>query len=126
MNQSYFQLAGGTEGMQCLAAAFYRHVFADPVMIPLFRNPNDDHVGRMALWLGEFFGGPAEHTYQRGGFSTVASVHHTLNIQDVQREHWIEHMLAACDEVNMPAEVMEYFVPHIHFGAQATQRFSRW
>jgi len=107
--------------MHQLAEAFYRRVFGDPVMLPLFRDPNEDHVGRMALWLGEFFGGPPEHTRKRGGFATLFSVHHRLRISDEQREHWIMHMLAACEEVQLPIEVVNFFKPHIYFGARAAQ-----
>lgn len=121
MSRSLYELAGGTAGMHRLASAFYRRVFADELMLPLFRDPDADHVGRMALWLGEFLDGPAEHTLQRGGFSTVINVHHHLNISDAQRDHWIEHMLAACEEVQLPSVVMDYFRPHIHFGARAAQ-----
>ena len=129
MYQSYYDLAGGAPTFRKLAAVFYARVFADPVMVPLFRDPTEDHVGRMALWLAEFFGGPAEHSRQRGGFVTVAHVHHVLEISDTQREHWISHMLAACHEIELPAEVMDFFEPHIHFGARAAQgsprRFGR-
>jgi hemoglobin len=119
--QSLYDLAGGAEMMQRLAAAFYRRVFADPVMIPLFHDLTEDHVGRMALFLGEHFGGHTDHTQQRGGFSTMISVHHALDISDVQRNHWITHMLAACDEVALPQPVMDHFEPFIHFGARAAQ-----
>lgn len=111
--------------MQQLAAAFYRRVFADPVLLPLFRDPTEDHVGRMALWMGEHFGGPAAHTEQRGGFSTVSHVHHVLDISDTQRDHWISHMLAACEEVRLPAAVMNRFEPFVFFGAQAAQGLPR-
>jgi hemoglobin len=126
MYKTYFDLCGGVTGMQNLATTFYRRVFDDPIMIPLFKDPNEDHVGRMALWLGEFFGGPAEHTRQRGGFPITVSAHHHLKITDTQRQHWIDHMLADCEEVNVPDEVMDFFTPHIYFGAQATQRGSQF
>lgn len=125
VRKTLYELAGGAPKMQALAQAFYHRVFADPVMLPLFRDPDEDHVGRMALWLGEFFGGPADHTRQRGGFQTVVRVHHSLEISDIQRQHWIEHMLAACREVNIPAQVLAAFTPHIHFGAMAAQHSSR-
>ncbi len=121
MANSLYVLAGGAPMMQALATAFYARVFADPVMLPLFRDPTEDHVGRMALWLGEFFGGPADHSRQRGGISTVIHVHHVLQISDVQREHWVTHMLAACDDVKLPRDVLAEFTPHIHFGARAAQ-----
>lgn len=126
MSQSYYELAGGEVGMQKLAKAFYDRVLTDPVMLPLFRDPTEDHAGRMALWLGEFFGGPHEHTKQRGGFYTVIDAHSHLKITDEQREHWITHMEAACDELALSDEVMVFFSPHIIFGARAAQSHSRF
>lgn len=124
MAKSYYELAGGAEGMQKLAEAFYSRVLSDPVLVPLFRDPTEDHAGRMALWLGEFFGGPYEHTKRRGGFSTVVDAHRNLNITDEQRQHWINHMHAACKELELSDEVMEFFDPHILFGARAAQNMS--
>src|SRR5258708_37781359 len=117
MRSTMYDLAGGAPGMRQLAGAFYRRVFADPVMLPLFHNPDDDHVGRMALWLGEFFGGPAEHTRQRGGFITLITAHEGFDISDSPRQHWIEHILAACRGGQLPAGVNGYFPPPNHFRA---------
>ena len=125
MRETLYELAGGADGMQRLASAFYSHVFDDPLMLPLFRDPNEDHVGRMALWLGEFFGGPYEHTKQRGGFYTTISVHEPLNISDAQRDRWINYMMAACEEAKMPEELIAFFTPHIYFGAQTVQTHSQ-
>ena len=125
MTETLYDLAGGAEGMQRLASIFYRYVFDDPLMLPLFKDPDEDHVGRMALFLGEFFGGPREHTRQRGGFYTAIAVHHPLNISDAQRDRWINYMMAACEEANMPQAVIDYFTPFIYSGAHAAQRGSR-
>jgi len=125
MSETLYDLAGGAEGMQRLAAAFYRYIFDDPLMLPLFHDPNEDHAGRMALWLGEFFGGPLEHTKQRGGFHTLLAAHQLLSISDAQRDRWINYMMAACEEVNMPQEVVDFFTPFIYSGALAAQRHSR-
>lgn len=111
--------------MQRIASIFYRYVFDDPLMIPLFHNPDDDHVGRMALWLGEYFGGPREHSKQRGGFYTMVAVHAPLTISDAQRDRWINYMMAACEEAGMPDEVIDFFTPFIYSGALAAQRNSR-
>ncbi len=115
--KTYFELTGGEVAMRQLAEAFYRRVFADPVLVPLFHNPDDDHAGRMALWLGEFFGGPREYSRQRGGFITLINAHHRLPISSTQRQHWIEHMVAACHEIHMPDEPFAYFKTHIELVA---------
>ncbi len=119
--RSLYELAGGADAIQRLAAAFYRRVFADPIMLPLFPDLTVDHVGRMALWMGEHFGGHEEHSRQRGGFSTMITVHHVLDISDTQRDHWIMYMLAACEEVKLPQALMDQFEPFIYFGARAAQ-----
>ena len=125
MNNTLYELAGGAEGMRRLAATFYGYMFDDPLMLPLFLDPNEDHIGRMALWLGEFFGGPMEHTKQRGGFYTTIAVHEPLHISDAQRDRWINYMLAALEETKMPEEVVAHFTPFIYAGARAAQRHSR-
>ena len=125
MTETLYDLAGGAAGMQRIASIFYRYVLDDPLMLPLFHDPNEDHAGRMALWLGEFFGGPAEHTHQRGGFLTLVSAHEPLTISDAQRDRWINYMMAACEEAGMPEAVIKHFNPFIYSGALAAQRSSR-
>lgn len=121
MENTRYQLAGGEKGVYALASAFYRRVLADSLMLPLFAHPDDDHVGRMALFLGEYFGGPAEHTRQRGGDPTMARIHVGLKISSRQRDRWIEHMHAACEEVHMSAEFIESFEPIIQRFATLAQ-----
>ncbi len=111
--------------MYRLASIFYRYVFDDPLMIPLFEDLSEDHVGRMALWLGEFFGGPSDHSKQRGGFHTLVAVHQPLSISDAQRDRWINYMMASCEEAEMPEAVISFFTPYIYSGAHAAQRNSR-
>jgi hemoglobin len=124
MPETLYELAGGAETMQRVASIFYRYMFDDPLMLPLFRDPDEDHAGRMALWLGEFFGGPTDHTEQRGGFHTMVAVHEPLRISDAQRDRWINYMMAACEEAGMPQEAVDYFTPFIYSGALAAQRNS--
>lgn len=124
MPETLYELAGGAKGMHRLATTFYRYVFDDPLMLPLFDNPDEDHVGRMALWLGEFFGGPMEHTNQRGGFHAMVTAHELLRISDAQRDRWINYMMAACEEADMPEAVIDFFTPFIYSGARAAQRHS--
>jgi hemoglobin len=124
MEQTMYEVAGGEAGLYSLASAFYRRIFADPLMLPLFAHPDDDHVGRMALFLGEYLGGPAEHTRQRGGDETMARIHMGLHISNKQRERWLEHMRAAFEEVQIPAEFVEHFEPKMQYLANLAQNDS--
>jgi hemoglobin len=122
MEISIYEVAGGEQALSDLAAAFYRRVLTDPMMLPLFERPDDDHAGRMALFLGEYFGGHAEHTRQRGGRTTMAHIHDGLRISDRQRDRWIEHMRAACEEVQIPEAFMAHFEPMMqHFAPMAQE-----
>jgi hemoglobin len=124
METSIYELAGGEQGVANLAAAFYRRMLADPLMLPLFERPDDPHADRMAWFLGELFGGPAEHTRLRGGDETMAHIHEGLNISDRQRDRWIEHMRAAIEEVQMPAAFIDYFEPKMQYFANLAQQDS--
>jgi hemoglobin len=124
MDNLIYDLVGGEAGLARLASAFYRRVLADPLMLPLFVHPDEDHAGRLALFLGELFGGPPEHTRQRGGRATMARIHVGLRISNLQRERWIEHMRAACEEVSIPAAFMEHFEPQMQYFAELAQKDS--
>ena len=100
--ESYYDLAGGRLGVQRLAAAFYTRLFADEVLLPRFANPGGpEHAKRMALWLAEALGGPAEYSRRRG-FSALVVAHHTRTIIEEQRMRWLGHMHGACDDMGLP------------------------
>lgn len=124
MGGTLYELGGGDAGMHRLAAAFYERVFADELLLPLFRDPGEDHVERMALWLTELLGGPPVHTDARGGHAVMAAAHHGLRITEPQRARWAELMRAAVDDVGMPAEFRERFRPYVDGGSTFAMRVS--
>ncbi len=75
-----YELGGGAAGMRRLTDAFYRLVFADDLLGPLFHDHGDHHADRLAMWLTELLGGPAEHTEHRGGFDVMKGAHQNLQI----------------------------------------------
>ncbi len=58
--ESLFELDGGEKDR--LAGKFDDPFLADPLLRPLFRDPEEDHAGRIALFLIEVLGGPREYT----------------------------------------------------------------
>ena len=111
--ESYYDLAGGKLGVQRLAAAFYTRLFADEVLVPLFANPGGpEHAERMALWLGEALGGPAEYSRRRG-FSALLVAHHTRTITEEHRVRWLGHMRGACDDLDLPVVVRGPFTGYV-------------
>ncbi len=110
--ESLYELAGGDAGIHRLTGKFYDRILADPLLHPLFRDPEEDHAGRMALFLIEVLGGPREYTRQRG-IRSLINAHHPLPITDAQRDAWVEHMFAICAELEWPSSLMAVFEPFI-------------
>lgn len=117
-------MAGGAAPLTLLANEFYRRVLTDPLLVPLFARPSEDHAGRMAHWLIEVTGGPAAHTASRGGFSTMVRAHHALGITESQRGRWVEHMLAAASVVGLSDEFVRSFKGYIEGGSHLAVRLS--
>lgn len=107
-----YEQVGGADTIRQIVEAFYRRVEADPVLRPLF--PPDLEPGKHSqyLFLVQYFGGPGTYSEQRG-HPRLRMRHNQVSIGQQERDHWLEHMLAALDEVGVaePArtEMREYF-----------------
>jgi truncated hemoglobin YjbI len=121
---SLYELAGGRTAIGRLCERFYEKVFADDLLAPLFLEHGDHHAERLALWLTELLGGPAEHTEARGGFEVMAAAHHGLRISEAQRARWAKLMHEACAEVGLPDEFRRRFRAHVDGGSTFAQRVS--
>jgi hemoglobin len=119
-----YELAGGRLGVHRLCEAFYARVLADPLLLPLFRDPADEHAERLAMWLTESLGGPAEHSAHRGGPAVMEGSHHGLRISEAQRARWASHMRAACADVGMPKAFVDRFRPFVDGGSTFAMRVS--
>lgn len=74
--QTLYEAAGGDEGMIRLAEAWHRRVMADEVVEHAFSHGyRDDHIERLASYLGQALGGPATYTETYGSESDVVRAH---------------------------------------------------
>lgn len=103
MNQerTLYQQLGGQELFDRLADAFYRGVEKDALLRPMY--PSSLHCARkhLALFLAQFFGGPADYNALRGS-PRLRMRHVPFQIGQAERDHWLAHMIAALDEVGVP------------------------
>jgi len=121
-----FEYAGGTPAFQELTTAFYAKVKMDPQLQPVFKDFTDEHVVRVALWLGEVFRGPEAYSEQRGGHLTILGAHAGKHITKAQRDRWVELMIETAGEVLPAAKVFqERFRSYIEFGADIAVRASQ-
>ncbi|MBK9749751.1 MAG: globin [Chloroflexi bacterium] len=107
-----FEVVGGEPTFKRLVDIFYARVEADPVLRPLF--PEDLSEGKrwQYLFLMQLFGGDTTYSELRG-HPKLRWRHMPFKIDQQARDHWLEHMLAAVDEVGITdparAEMHKYF-----------------
>jgi hemoglobin len=121
-----FEYAGGAPAFLKLTDAFYDKVKADPELEIVFKDFTDEHAHRVALWLGEVFGGPQAYSEQRGGHLTILGAHAGRHLSKTQRDRWVELMIHTACEV-LPADELfqERFRSYIEYGADIAQRVSQ-
>ncbi len=107
----YLQL--GEDGFQRLVAAFYRRVAHDTVLNTLY--PKEDMPGaerRLRMFLVQFFGGPTLYSAERG-HPRLRMRHAPFVIGQKERDAWMQNMLAAMEEADIPepaySELRSYF-----------------
>jgi hemoglobin len=121
-----YEFAGGAPAFQQLTLAFYYKVTAEPLLAPLFTDFTQEHIDRVALWLGEVFGGPAIFEKQFDGHRGVLSHHLNLGITPDQRARWAELMIETAREV-LPADelLQQRFAEYIEWGTEIAQDVSQ-
>ncbi len=111
-NQTLFDLVGGQRYFDTLVTNFYARVERDPVLRPLY--PDDLAPGRraLALFLGQYWGGPPTYSAEKG-HPRLRMRHAPFVITIRERDAWLAAMLAAVDESGAPdaarAAMCEYF-----------------
>jgi len=123
-DRTLHELAGGAAATDGIAARFYARTLTDPLLLPLFADPTEDHAGRMALFLAELLGGPSDHSAQRGGLPRMIGSHVGLGITEQQRQRWLDHMLAAVHEAELPQPVLDALVPYLVRGTHLARSTS--
>lgn len=96
----YDQL-GGDAIFRELVERFYTRIEQDPLLRPMF--PEDLEPGKehQFLFLTQYFGGPSRYQSLRG-HPRLRMRHAPFPIGQQARDAWLEHMLAAIDEVGIP------------------------
>ncbi|MCX6021926.1 MAG: globin [Chloroflexi bacterium] len=91
----------GDATFQALAAAFYRRVAKDPLLLPMFPDDLAGSEQRQYLFLVQYFGGPGTYS-ELHGHPRLRMRHFPFPIGMAERNAWLGHMLAAIEEVGVP------------------------
>lgn len=92
----------GEDGFTRLIAAFYRRVAVDPVLRPLYPDPDlAPAERRLRLFVMQYFGGPTTYSAERG-HPRLRMRHAPFAIGKAERDAWVAAMLGALDEAAIP------------------------
>jgi hemoglobin len=99
-SETIYHLVGGEATFRRLVDNFYARVEKDPVLRPLF--PADMEPGKevQCLFLIQYFGGPSYYLEKRG-HPRLRMRHVPFTIGQRERDAWVQHMLAAVDEIGI-------------------------
>jgi hemoglobin len=99
---TFYDAVGGEETFRRLVHHFYAGVADDPLLRPLY--PEPDLAGaeeRLRMFLVQYWGGP--RTYQeRRGHPRLRMRHAPFAIGIAERDAWLRHMRAAVDALELP------------------------
>ena len=102
---TFYELVGGAPTFRRLVHRFYQGVADDPLLRPLY--PEPDLAGaqdRLRMFLEQYWGGPRTYGEQRG-HPRLRMRHVPFKIGFAERDAWLRHMRDAIDELELPAEL---------------------
>lgn len=107
-----YDAVGGDETFHRLVNNFYKRVESDPVLRPIFPEDLESGKEKQFLFLTQYFGGPSRYS-QQYGHPRLRQRHFPFTIGVKEAEAWLNNMLAAIDESNIPeparSEMRQYF-----------------
>ncbi|MEP6759747.1 MAG: globin [Sporichthyaceae bacterium] len=98
---SFYDAVGGEETFRLLVHRFYAGVADDPVLRPLY--PDPDLAGaeeRLRMFLVQYWGGPRTYSEQRG-HPRLRMRHVTFRIGPRERDAWLSQMHTAMDSIEL-------------------------
>jgi hemoglobin len=113
-----YDAVGGSPFFERLVDRFYDGVETDEVLRPLY--PDDLGASRrhLALFLQQYWGGPAEYQTLRG-HPRLRMHHAPFAIGPAERDRWLVHMRAALDELDPPEEARRALLGYFDMAAES-------
>jgi hemoglobin len=99
---TFYDAVGGEETFRRLVHHFYAGVAEDPLLRPLY--PEPDLAGaeeRLRMFLVQYWGGPRTYSAERG-HPRLRMRHAPFAIGTAERDAWLRHMREAVDSLGLP------------------------
>jgi hemoglobin len=102
--ETFYDAVGGEATFRALVAHFYAGVAEDPVLRPLYPEPDLKAAEeRLFMFLSQYWGGPRTYSEQRG-HPRLRMRHVPFAIGERERLAWLGHMRAAMDTLDLTPE----------------------
>ncbi len=119
--RSLYDEVGGFAFFERLVDRFYDGVAEDPVLRPVY--PEEDLTfarRKLALFLAEYWGGPAEYSALRG-HPALRMRHAPFEIGPAERDRWLFNMRAAIASLDPAPAVANALLAYFEMAAPALQ-----
>jgi hemoglobin len=113
-----FERAGGLPFFERLVGRFYDAVAIDPILRPLYPEPDLSGARRrLTLFLAQYWGGPRTYDDERG-HPRLRMRHAPFAVNQEAAEHWLTHFRAGLDEAGLTPEQDAKFWGYVTYAAQ--------
>jgi hemoglobin len=116
---SFYDAVGGEETFRLLVHRFYAGVAEDPVLRPLY--PEPDLAGaeeRLRMFLVQYWGGPRTYSELRG-HPRLRMRHVTFRIGPRERDAWLAQMRTAMDSIELTNQQRSTLWDYLVMAAQS-------
>jgi hemoglobin len=115
-----FERWGGQPFFDALVEQFYLGVVADPLLRPLYPDDLAESKGHLALFLGQYWGGPDTYSQVRG-HPRLRLRHAPFVIGPDEAQAWMRHMTAAVDAMGMDPDDRAELLDYLSMAARSLQ-----
>jgi len=120
---SLYARVGGDAFFFTLVERFYAGVENDELLRPLYPSDLEPPKRRLALFLIQYWGGPATYSAERG-HPRLRMRHVRFGIGQRERAAWLEHMRAAVEASSAPLREQQALMDY--FASAATSLINRF
>ena len=113
-----YDQVGGQAFFDRLVERFYLGVAADPVLRPMYPDDLAESRRTLAGFLAQYWGGPPDYSAERG-HPRLRMRHVPFTIGQVERDHWLAHMVDAVQAAELPAELESAMLDYFEMAATA-------
>ena len=116
---TFYEAVGGAPTFERLVARFYEGVAADPVLRPLYPEPDLAAAEeRLRLFLIQYWGGPTTYSDTRG-HPRLRMRHAPFAIGPAERDAWLRHMTGAVESLEFPPGLEAQLLSYLQGAAEA-------